>query len=479
MPYAIAATQAAFTGLLKMGLFLLAERHRKMSVSSDLPGPKGQFLMGNLNEFNRDPLTFLLEQRQYGDISRFSFGPVSVIFVNHPDLIHDVLVTNADKYHKRSINKRIMGSVIGNGLVVSDGDYWKRQRRLMQPAFHTKRIGAYGEIMVNYADELAASWQDRTTRPIDEDMTALTMRIIAKTLFDADVTHEPPEVAEAGREAVALLEESARQLVPLPDWLPTAHNRKLNAVIERFDALIQRFIDDRRASGEDKGDFLSLLLTVQDEDSSFMTDKQVRDEAKTLFGAGHETTAVGMTWMWYLLAQYPEVEAKLHEELDRVLAGRLPTIEDLPLLTYTEKVVKESLRLYPPAMSIGRQVHEKVTLGGVELQAGQNLTISVYGIHRDARFYPEPDAFDPERFSPENEKSLLKYAYLPFGTGPRVCIGNAFSLMEARLLLATLAQRCSLSLAPDCIVEAERRFTLRPKNGLRMVINHRKPLPKN
>lgn len=438
-----------------------------------LPGPKGGFLIGSLNDFNRDTLKFLLDQRQYGDLTSFSFGPFPIILVNHPDGVHDVLVTNADRYYKARITKQIMAPIIGLGLFTSDGDFWKRQRRLVQPTFHSKRIGAYADVMVNYADDLAKTWQAGGVRMVDQDMTALTMRIIAKTLFDADVANEAQEVGQAIRESLSLLEESFKQIFPLPNWLPTSHNRKLAGAVERLDALIQKFIDDRRASGEDKGDFLSVLLTARDDDNSAMTDKQVRDEAMTLFGAGHETTAVTMTWAWYLLSQHPAVEAKLHQELDHVLGGRLPTLEDLPQLTYTEKIIKETLRLFPPAYVITREVHQEGALGSQRLKQGRTVMLNVYGIHRDPRFFPDPDRFDPERFSPEHEKSLPKGAYVPFSNGPRVCIGNAFSMLESRLLLATLAQRYELSLAPDFAVIPERQFTLRPKNGLKMTIKVR------
>ncbi len=438
-----------------------------------LQGPSGGLFLGSLHDFNRDTLRFLAAQRRYGDISQFRFGPFPIIVVNHPDYAHDVLVENADKYYKPSLTKQVMSPVIGNGLFVSDGDFWKRQRRLVQPAFHAKRIGAYAQVMVDYTDDLAQSWQNGEVRQIDKDMTTLTMRIIAKTLFDSDIANEAPEVGETIRETLALIEESFKQLFPLPYWLPTSHNRKMRSAAARLNALIQKFIEDRRATGEDKGDFLSLLLSAHDEDDSVMTDKQVRDEAITLFGAGHETTAVTMTWIWYLLSQHPEVEARLHEELDRVLGGRYPTLEDLSQLTYTEMIIKEAMRLYPAAWTVSREVYAPTTLGGYPLRKKQVVFVNVYGMHHDPRFFPDPEQFDPERFRPENEKTIPKYAYLPFSGGPRICIGNAFSLMESRLLLATLAQKFSLSLAPNFDVVPERQFTLRPRYGMKMIVRIR------
>jgi cytochrome P450 len=444
-----------------------------MAVQPILSGPKGRFLLGSLREFNTDTLNFLRDQRQYGDVTRFYFGPFRVMVVNHPDYVHDVLVTHADHYYKTASIKQILAPVVGNGLFTSDGDFWKRQRRLVQPTFHTRRISAYARIMVDYANDLAAAWQEGAVRPIDKDMTNLTMRIIAKTLFDADIASEAPEVGQVIREALSLIEENFRQLVILPRWLPTGRNRQMNRVVERLDALIDRFIAERRASGEDKGDFLSLLLSAHDEDNSVMTDKQIRDEAMTLFGAGHETTAVTLMWVWYLLSQHPDVEAKLHDELDGVLAGRQPTVEDLPQLVYTEMIIKEAMRLYPAAWAVSRQVQKDVPLGPYQLKKGQVIFVNTYGIHHDSRYYPDPERFDPERFHPENEANIPKYAYIPFGGGPRVCIGNAFSLMESRLLLVTLAQRFRLSLAPDFAVVPERQFTLRPKHGLQMIVSVR------
>ena len=444
-----------------------------MSVQMVAPGPKGQFPFGSLNQFNNDTLAFLLDIRRYGEVARFQFGPVTIHAVNDPAVAHEVLVTQANSYIKNKATKRIFAPVVGDGLFTSDGEFWKRQRRLMQPVFHSKRIGDYGQIMATYANELGDAWQDGETRHIDEDMTHLTMRIIARTLFDADVSSDAAEVSAVVTDALVLMGDGFKNVIPIPDWLPTNHNRRLRRAAARLNLLIQTIIDKRRASGEDRGDLLSLLLSARDDDNSGMTDKQVRDEALKLFGAGHETTSATMAWVWYLLAEHPEVAAKLHAELDRVLAGRLPTMDDLPQLTYTEMIIKETMRLYPAAWIISRNASEDVQLGKYTLQDGKAVLINVFGMHRDPRFFPDPDRFDPERFSPERESQIPKYAYIPFGGGPRVCIGNAFALMEARLLLATLAQRFSLSVAAGHQVVPERVFTLRPKYGMVMVVKAR------
>ncbi|MDZ4766463.1 MAG: cytochrome P450 [Chloroflexota bacterium] len=438
------------------------------------PAPKGHPLLGNIPDFTRDTLKFQLDIRQYGDIASFWFGPFRAYMVNHPDAIHQVLVTDADKMHKTRGLKRALDPILGQGLFTNDGEFWKRQRKLVQPAFHTKRIGAYARTMVDYASDTADGWHAGQTLQIERAMAELTMRIIAKTLFDADVENAP-EVGHAVSQVLEDVNERLNQLVPLPRWMPTAGNRRFYAAVDRLNTTIQGFIDERRRTNDDQGDLLSMLLLAQDaDDGGVMTDKQVRDEAMTLFGAGHETTAVAMTWTWYLLAQNPDVEARLHAEIDAVLGGRTPTLEDLSKLVYTGQVIKEVLRLYPPAFAATRAVSaETFEMGGYTFKQKEVIMINIYGVQRDARFFPDPDRFDPDRFSAENEKLIPKYAYLPFGGGPRVCIGNAFAMMEATLLLATLAQRFALRLAPGQVIEPVRKFTLRPKYGMNMIVTPR------
>ena len=448
-----------------------------MQTQPKPPGAKGHFLLGNLNDVNNNTLPFMLAVREYGDVVLAKFGPFPFYILNHPDPIHQVLVTDAENYLKSRGTKRVMYPVVGNGLFTNDGESWKRQRRLAQPAFHTKRIGAYAQVMVNYAEEMMDRWETGQVYNMDQEMTSLTMNVIARTLFDADIKNEAREIGEVIIDALHLLNRRFSSLIPIPDWVPTADNRKMVRTVKKIDELIQKFIDDRRKTGEDKGDLLSMLLLARDEDGTGqMTDKQVRDEAMTLFGAGHETTAVALTWTWYLLSQHPEVETKLHEELDAVLGGRKPTLEDLSRLPYTEMIIKEAMRLYPPAFATTREALNDTLIGEYPIKKGETIYINIYGVHRDTRFFPDPDRFDPERFSPENEKQMHKYAYLPFGGGPRVCIGNAFAMMEARLILATVAQRYRLKLAPGHQVVPERLFTLRPKYGMKMIPTKREPV---
>lgn len=434
------------------------------------PGPKGHFLTGSIPEFTGDTLAFLLDTRKYGDLTSFRFGPFTGYVVSSPEFAHQVLVTDAAKYIKSRSLKSVMFPILGNGLFTNDGDFWKRQRKLVQPAFHTRRIGAYATVMVEHAQALMTRWHDGQTYDIDHEMAHLTMGIVSKTLFDADVSGESSEISELVTDVLEGANTRLDRLFNLPYWVPTPENRQFLRSVTRLNEVIQGFIDDRRASGEDKGDLLSMLLMARDEDDGGgMTDRQVRDEAMTLFGAGHETTAVALMWTWYLLSQHPEIEAKLLEELDTMLGGRAPELSDLPHLTYTEMVLKESMRLYPPAWGTTRETLEPVEMNGYTIKPGSIVLVNMYGIHRDARCFPEPERFDPERFSAENEPSIAKYAYLPFGGGPRVCIGNAFAMMEAKLVLATIAPHFKLRLAPGQQVEPKRIFTLRSKYGMKMV----------
>ena len=437
------------------------------------PTIPGHFLLGSMPEFNRDTLKMLIESRKLGDFVRMYFGPFKLYFANHPDVAHEVLVEKASSFYKTRMIKGVLKQAVGKGLFTNDGDSWKQQRKLAQPAFHTKRIAAYGDVMVDYADQWADRWHDGQALDVEHEMAGVTMQIVAKTLFDARVDHE----GTTGRAVSTVLKTADKRLgrfVQIPSWIPTAENKEVNLATTHLNDLIKGFIDERRATGEDKGDLLSMMIAAtDDENGAKMDDQQLRDEVMTVFGAGHETTAVTLTWAFYVLSQHPDVEAKLHEELDRVLGGRKPTFADLPNLVYTDKVIKETMRLYPPAWGVTREAIEPVNVGGYDLAKGALIMVNIYGIHRDARFFENPLRFDPERWTPENEKKMHKYQYFPFGAGPRICIGNSFAMMEARLVLATLAQRYRMELAEGQIVEPERMFTLRPKYGMKMVAYQR------
>lgn len=437
------------------------------------PMPPKQRIFGHMHQFNNDTLGFMRANGAYGDITAFQFGPFTAYMVNHPDLVHEILVTHPDKFNKTDGIKSTLEPILGTGLFTSDGEFWKKQRKLIQPAFHTRRIGAYAETMVTIASAAADQWADGDVIDMDHAMTHITMGIVSKTLFDQEVSDKANELGKAVTHVLSVVNDKLSQLIPVPYWVPTPGNRRFKIAVAKLDAIIQKFIDDWRAEGIDKGDLLSMMMLARDDDGNPMPDKQIANEAMTLFGAGHETTASTLTWTWYLLSQNAEVRAKLHAELDQVLGGRVPTLADIPTLPYTEMVVKESMRLYPPAWGITREAITDVVIDGYTLPEGSVSILNIYGMHHDERFFPDAERFDPERFSPEREKQIPKYAYIPFGGGPRVCIGNAFALMEATLVLATLAQRMTAEVAPGQIVEAQRVFTLRPKYGMKMIVRPR------
>lgn len=427
--------------------------------------PKTEFLQSFVNI--RD---------KYGDIVYSKYGPFAVYMLFHPDHVHQVTVSSARQFNKSSFYKRILSKYLGNGMLISDGEYWRRQRRLAQPAFHSKRISNYADIMVQYTERTMAAWEDGAQRDIAGEMMQLTLNVVAKTLFDADVTKDAKEVGVALTEILEFMNARGQALFPTPEWLPTPHKLRQKRAADKLNAVLMPIIETRAASGEDKGDLLSMLLMTTDEEGTGqMSLQEVRDEAMTIFLAGHETTANALTWTFYLLSQHPEIAARLHQEVDTVLQGRAPTMADLKQLPYTLMIIKEAMRMYPPIWSFARQTTESVQIGEYTLPAGAEVFIYPYVTHHDARFFPDPMRFDPERFSEESEKQLPKFAYFPFGGGPRICIGNNFAMMEAQLVLATIASRYDLALTPDQKVEPEALITLRPKYGMRMITRQRQP----
>jgi cytochrome P450 len=441
------------------------------------PGPKGSLLMGVMREFNRDTLGFIERcRRDYGDVVRSRFLYVTAYFLYNPADIETLLTTNAKSFRKaQSLRSPFFHRLVGNGLVTSEGEFWRRQRRLAQPAFHRQRISSYGDVMVQYAQRAIAKWHDGEQRDIAKDMTRLTLEIVVKTLFNSDVSNDADHVG-------AMLSQIARPFASQATlkWiadnrLPTpGHYRYFNAVHE-IDNIVYRIIAERRASGTDEGDLLSMLLQAQDEDGSQMSDAQLRDEVMTLFLAGHETTALALSWSWYLLATHPAAEAKFHEELDEVLSGRAPEVADLPKLKFTEMIAKEAMRLYPPAYAVGREAIEETEIGGFRVPRRTQLFAFQWATHRDERFFKRASEFVPERWEDGAMPALPKYAYFPFGGGPRQCIGNYFAMMEIVLLLATIGQQLKFSMLDDQPVEVLPVLSLRPKNGIKVTLSARQP----
>jgi cytochrome P450 len=437
-------------------------------------GPRGNFLLGNLTAVSRDQLGFLLKcAAQYGDHVELRFGRRRIIVLNNPRDVEEVLVTQQRNFVKGYFY-RILGPLLGNGLLTSESDFWLRQRRLAQPAFHRERINTYAQTMVAYTHELLGHWSDDSVRDVHQDMMRLTLRVVGKTLFDTDFELAAPEVGEAL--PAALHELSTQMTGPeflLPAVIPTPSRYRLRRAVARLDPLVFRIIAERRASGDDRGDLLSALLRAQDEDGSRMTDRQLRDEAMTIVLAGHETTALALTWSWYLLSKHPEVEEQLLAELESALNGRAPALSDVSRLPFAEAVLLETMRLYPPIFGIGRESIAACELNGFRLPERTNVYMVPYVIQRDPRFFDEPERFRPERWLDGLAKRLPRFAYFPFGGGPRLCIGQQFAMMESVLILSTIAQEWRLRQASDQQVAMSPALTLRPKHGVRMQISRR------
>jgi cytochrome P450 len=432
-------------------------------------------LLRAIRTFGGDQLEAMLKLRdQYGPTYSVTVGGERVVVFSQPEHLHAILVEHADSFYKDADytdEKRGLARFVGQGLITSDGALWKKQRKLVAPAFHAKRIATYADTMTTYTTSLIDMWRDGETRDIAKEMAALTIRIVGKTLFDVDATGEN---AAPVLSAMETIQESQGTLTLVPEWIPTPANLRKKRSLRELDRLVYGIIAERQANEGDRGDLLSMLVAARDEHGQPMDTRQIRDEAVTLFLAGHETTANTLNWTFTLLAQNPEIEAALHAELDAVLGDRAPTLADLDRLPYTEQIIKESMRLYPPAWSVGRVAIEDVTIGEWTLPKGTRAGIVTYMTHHDPSLWEQPERFDPSRFGPERESKIPKYAYLPFGGGPRVCIGNHFAMMEAKLLLAGIASRYQLRLAKGQRVAMQPRITLNPMGGLPMTLRERK-----
>jgi cytochrome P450 len=443
------------------------------------PGPPPVNRIWHMLPFMRavrsDPLEVLDGMHtRYGDTAHFEVFGSKQYFTINPDFTHEVLVKQAANFQKDSgytDPHKGLANFLGRGLLTSNGDLWKRQRKLVAPALHAKRIEAYAQTMVDYTQRTIIDWQSGAQLDVSRQMNALTMRIVAKSLFNTEVA----QVIEMVNRALVDLQDWAiiMNFYPLPTWLPTPIQRRARHAKGNLDAFVYQTIRERRASGDDQGDLLSMLLLSQDEDGNGMSEEQARDEIMTLFLAGHETTANALNWTWMLLAQNPDAEAKLHAELDSVLQGQPATLADLKRLPYTEMIIKESMRLYPPAYSISRETLADTTVNGYDVPKGSIMNIYIRGLHRNPASWNDAAAFKPERFSAENEPNIPRYAYLPFGGGPRVCIGNHFAMMEAQLILVTIAQQFRLRMTPGQTVAMKPMITLNPKDGLPMTVEKR------
>lgn len=437
------------------------------------PGPKGVPIFGVLFDYNKDPTGFSLRcAQEFGEVSLLPFGPLNVYLLSNPKHVSEVLSSQSYRFIK-GVSIQSLKSSLGEGLLTSKGNFWKRQRRLTQPAFHRERIFEYGGIMTDAAETMICQWQDGEVRDIHADMMHLTLLIVAEALFGTDIAGKTAVIESALEAILTHFSNQLNTFFLLPEWVPTPDNIQFWQKLQRMDEVIYDIIQHRRKSTAANSDLLTVLLQLEDEDGAQMSDREIRDEVVTLMMAGHETTALALTWTWMLLAQHPEVEEKLHQEIQTVLQGRSPTAEDATHLKYANWIIKESMRLYPPAWGTSRQVIETVQLGDYTLEPGDTVFLNQWVMHRDPRFFEHPDRFNPERWDNSFEQRLPKGVYFPFGDGPRSCIGKGFAMMEAVLILAAISQKFRFTLSADRKVELQPSITLRPKHGLNMRLQKR------
>ena len=439
------------------------------------PGPKGHWLLGNLREFRRDVLGLMMNStREFGDVVRFRLGPKVIHLLNHPDHVEHVLQTHCSNFDKNTRSAAFIKSVTGESLLTSNGEFWRRQRRLLQPAFHRENIVRFASQMTAATGTMLERWSHHVPEgdPLDiaSEMMRLTYTIVGRTLFSADVGADAEAIERAMRVILPHTFERLGNVLDFPDWFPTPENLRFRGALRSIDSVVYRIIDQHRhelVDGTADGDLLTMLLRVRDEETGEgLNDRQLRNETITFLLAGHETTANALTWTFYLLSEHPAAEQQLRDELSDVLGGRAPTLEDLPRLVYLDRVVKESMRLYPPIWIIERHVVTDDVVGGYRLPAGSAVVIAPYALHRHPAFWERPELFEPDRF--ENRPPE---AYIPFGAGPRYCIGAAFATLEAQLIIAMIVQRFRLRLVPKHPVEPLPGITLRARHGMLMTLH--------
>ena len=444
-----------------------------MTRRSARTGPRKRFVTGHLRDYRADPLGYLTEcARVHGDFVPLRLGPYRAVLVNDPADIEQVLVETNTTY-SRYLLARLSGALMGKGLFTSEGPLWQRQRKLLAPALHRHAVNRFAGIMADTASRVADDWDDGEEIEVMAEMARITVQNVAKALFDADVSSDAHDVGDALTVVFDTFQTRLESAYPLPDWVPTSVNRRFSQARKRLEATIYRIIADRRQSSEEHHDLLAMLLGEQDQGNEVMTDQQLRDEVMALFIGGHEPVAGGLAFTWSLLAEHPDIAARLHAEVDLVLGDRAPRLADLGQLPVTEMIVKESLRLYPPAWAFDRRAVVDCEIGGRPVKKGTLILICQWVLHRDLRWFDRPDEFVPDRWSDGLSGRLPKYAYLPFGGGPRFCIGNAFAMLEMQLVLATVAQRVNLELVSGEEVLPQPSITLRPRSGIRMNVRRR------
>ncbi len=456
------------------------EGGRAIFSQKTFPYVSGYPLLGNLPDIMKDRLEFLQRMAHTSDVCGFHLGPFPGILFNKPEHVQSILIEHTSDFDKGiALIQHKLPSEISDGIICQEGDVHRRQRKLMAPVFQPRHIASYASCMGDYGERLQQTWSDGSVIDINQQMSNLTMSILGKVLFDADVFTEGDELGAAIMVILEYLSHVTSAFFSLPYSWPTARNRRMQKAIQVLRTRLQRFIDERRAYPSEQNDFLSLLLQAKDEDGASMSDDQLMAECLNLFGAGFETAATALSWTWTLLCQHPEIYQRVQHEVDSVLAGHTPTYADLERLPYCLQVWKEALRLYPPVYFTCRHALHDVEIDGYRVPKGCQVLLAPYTLHRRAEYFPEPEKFNPERFTPEQEKSRSRYAYLPFGAGPRICLGLHFAMLEGHLLLAAIAQRTSFSLAPNQVIELQSRHSLllRPVSGIHMVVTKRPDLP--
>jgi cytochrome P450 len=411
--------------------------------------------------------------REYGDFVRFHLGPFPVYLASNPDVIESVLGDNTGLF-VRARNAQSIRSLVGNGMVTSAGSFWQRQRRLLQPAFHRQQIVASAEQISTITERVInEQWQEGEVYEIDHQLVGLTMAIVGKTLFDVDVTDAIDTIGKAMEVAVRHFEIRSSNMFIIPEWLPTIDNLRYRKAVQDMNRIVFNIIEEHKNNPCHSRDLLSVLLSLQDEDGTKMTDRQVRDEVMTFILAGHETSAHSLAWTCWLLAEHPDIEAKLVSEIESVLGGRSPTYEDLANLKYTEAILLEAMRLYPAAWLLAREAVQDCEVAGYQIKAGETIFMSPWVMHRDSRFFEQPEVFNPSRWSGDFIKHVHPCVYFPFGQGPRMCIGKSFAMMEMILILASIFQKFHMKLIPGQNVEVNPSMTLYPKNGIQIVLKKR------
>ena len=447
------------------------------STSKKVPGPGGHWFFGSIRDFRDRPLELFEESAQnFGDLVRFRFVHKNAFLIRHPDYIRQILQTERSNYDKNTPGIANLRTVLGTGLLTSDGDFWKRQRRIAQPAFHKKRISGFAQSMVEHTDHLVDAWASHESGALDmaQEMMEVTYAIAGATLFSAEVESTAAMAGDSLTEAIRITTDRAWRGLKLPLWVPTGESRAFKRSMRKLDGIVRGLINERRDEPGTHNDLLSMLVEARDEETGEgMTDDQLRDEVLTLLMAGHETTANALSWAFYALAQNPEVVAGIRAEAEVVLGERNPEVEDLKRFEYTNRAIKECMRLFPPAWVFGRNAVEDGLIGGYRIPKGSLVMSSPYLVHRDPRFWPEPERFDPDRFLPDAEASRPKFAYIPFGGGQRLCIGTAMANMEMVIMLVMVLRRFDLSLDFEPPIGIEPLITLRPEGGLPMTVSAR------